>query len=98
MATKKNPFGDAFKVKDDDVFSELEETKKAEVPAVVKDKKITSKKPALTDENTIYKKYSFYIRPEQHTVLKLRAVQSDNPLEKDISAIVRLAIDEYLKK
>jgi len=39
---------------------------------------------------------TYYITPEQHKALKLRAASSDDPNEKDISAIVRAALDRYL--
>lgn len=38
---------------------------------------------------------TYYITPEQHKALKLRAASSDDPNEKDISAIVRAALDRY---
>jgi len=39
---------------------------------------------------------TYYITLEQYKALKLRAALSDDPEEKDISAIVRAALNKYL--
>lgn len=100
MANNQDKFGGIFKVKEDDVFSELDEVKTEPTKKGTEKKSVSTKtekpvKPA--DEKLRLEKYSLYLTPEQHKALKIRAVQSDNPKEKDISAIVRAAIDSYLK-
>lgn len=39
---------------------------------------------------------TFRITEQQHRALKIRSARSDDPSEKDISAIVRKALDRYL--
>ena len=50
--------------------------------------------PALTGETLIQK--SYYITEAQYKALKIRAATSEDPIEKDLSAIVRAALDMYL--
>jgi hypothetical protein len=40
---------------------------------------------------------SVYVTKDQRRTLKMRAAMSDDPKEKDISAVVRTALDRYLK-
>lgn len=104
MATKSNRFGDAFKVKEEDVFSQLDqgkttiaETKKVETTSDVQEKR----PPAFETEKpgkAAFKRVSFYITPEQHKEIKMLAAQSDDQENKDISAIVRNALTAYLKQ
>jgi len=56
--------------------------------------KISETKKEIHDKKFISRTY--YITPEQYKALKLRAATSDNPNEKDISGIVRSALDQYL--
>lgn len=44
-----------------------------------------------------YVQISAYLTPEQRKKLKIRAATSDNPKEKDISSIIRNALDTYFK-
>lgn len=44
-----------------------------------------------------YKRTTIYIRPDQHVAIKMRAAQG-NKEEKDISMIIRNAIDLYLSE
>jgi hypothetical protein len=53
-------------------------------------------KPKLATQKL--KQRGFYITEEQYKALKLRAITSEQPEEKDTSAIVRNAIDLYLSK
>lgn len=54
--------------------------------------------PALAPPPEELIRRTYYISPAQHKALKIRAATSDNPEEKDISKIVRAAIDMYLSK
>ena len=44
------------------------------------------------------KQYSYYNTEERHKRLKLYTITSDEREEKDISAVIRKAIDEFLDK
>ena len=41
---------------------------------------------------------AYYVTRAQHKALKMRVAASDSPEEKDISTIVRAAIDLYLSR
>lgn len=58
-------------------------------------------KPVLTPEVKEPEKDSlihrtYYITKKQYRALKIKAAISNNPQEKDLSAIVRAALDAYL--
>lgn len=63
-------------------------TKKVEVNPV---------KGVVQEEKVEYVQLGIYITPEQKRKLKIRAATSEKLEEKNISAIVRNAIDDYLK-
>lgn len=91
-----------FSVDVDDVFNPKPKEEKKEVkpveevaPAPVVPQ---AKKKAVTPKKgRDYIPVGLYLRPEQHKAVKMKALTSKNPEEKDASSIVRLAIDEYLK-
>jgi len=45
-----------------------------------------------------YIRRTYYITEEQYRAMRLRAALSQSPDEKDLSAIVRAALDAYLAK
>ena len=71
------------------------ESAKQSKPEIKTKPKRTSKLKAK--EMGELKQTAFYITPDQHKAIKLRAITSSKPEEKDASAIIRLAIDAYLK-
>jgi len=65
-------------------------------------KKTTSKpnkpKPIPAPQPQTYVRKSYYVTPEQHKAIKVIAANGDFEGEKDVSAIVRVALDMYLTK
>lgn len=65
------------------------------------EKPIKSKKKALSAPKTRPAKLisrTYYITLEQYKAIKMREAVSNNPQDKDKSAIVRAALDRYLAK
>jgi len=50
------------------------------------------------EEKEAVKQYVYYDSPERHAKIKMWAITSQRADEKDVSSIIRKAIDEFLKK
>ena len=57
-----------------------------------------AKERALKDGDMTLVQKSYYITKGQYKTLKVLAATSEEENEKDISSIIRTAIDEYLKR
>ena len=75
-------------------------------PEVIKELPIkTEAIPASTKKQTSVQpqaqklvRKSYYVTPAQHKALKIKAATGDTAADKDISTIIRSAIDMYLAK
>lgn len=72
-----------------------------QTPPAVAPKKVT-RKPASTpvavsDATDTLTTKTFRITRRQHKALQMRMAMSDDPAEKDLSSIVRAALDVYLR-
>ena len=106
MSTEKSKFGNIFKVKDEDVFSELDQTKPEEQkapekiavkPPVKKSRtQLKTEKATITAEATKpdYKRVTVYVTKEQAKRLKKVAAEQ----ETDVSSLIRSAIDKQIKE
>ena len=56
------------------------------------------KKAIKTEEKESLKQYAYYDSPERHAKIKMWAITSQRADEKDASAIIRKAVDEFLRK
>ncbi|MDL2318716.1 hypothetical protein LJC74_06540 [Eubacteriales bacterium OttesenSCG-928-A19] len=95
MSKKPNRFGEAFRVKEEDVFSQLTPSPEKTIPVMTTREPEKKKEPKA--KKAELKRVSFYITPEQHRAIKMLAAQGTSPEDKDISAIVRNALHVYLE-
>ena len=61
-------------------------------------KKSAEKPPLPVEQPSGYVRKSYYVTPQQHKAIKVIAANGDFEGEKDVSAIVRVAIEMYLAK
>jgi hypothetical protein len=70
------------------------EIKKEEIKAPVKTEASQESKKEQAKEKLI--QTAFYITAEQHKAMKIKAALKEKPEDKDLSSIVRAALDIYL--
>jgi len=88
-------------LEDTRLFPELEQIVDGEKP---KEERVQTK--ALPDEKKVVKtearealkQYAYYDSPQRHAKLKMWAITSEEPDEKDKSSVIRKAIDEFFEK
>ena len=103
MAKAKRDFSadvdDVFnpKPKQEKPVQAVPEKKPVEVVPVIEEVKELPKK-VQPEKKKEYVPVGYYVTQEQKIAVKMRAIASKDPKEKDASAIVRLAIDEYLER
>ena len=67
--------------------------------SIVGEKEIPKNEPEKSVVNNVSKKLvrkTYYITEEQYKAIRVLAATSENPDEKDLSAIIRNALDLYL--
>ena len=71
------------------------ETKSVEAATKTQPAKKQTKSPPPAQK---FVRKSYYVTPAQHKALKIKAANGETAADKDISAIIRSAIDLYLAK
>ena len=75
---------------------QVQKREKAKKPDAPLTKGVSEKKPNRESDELMRR--TFYIKRSQYKAIKMRAIESERPEDKDTSAIIRADVDMYLAK